>query len=55
MDFKEWLIETKMLLALDACESDEEDLFKIWFEQGYSPRGAAYKYKILRVGPPQTD
>lgn len=47
MDLKEWLTKAKTLLALNHCDEFDEDWFKIWFEQGYSPGGAAYKYRLL--------
>lgn len=50
LDYKDWLTKTLMLLALKEFlyESDEHR-FRVWFEQGYSPKEGADKYKLLMI------
>jgi hypothetical protein len=50
MDFKEWLTEVKMILALNTLNEDEEKLFKDYFERGCHPQTAAYRFRELVKG-----
>ena len=48
MDYDNWLWETKTLLSLTrTLDEDETARFQVWFDRGFSPRGAAQQYLLL--------
>jgi hypothetical protein len=46
--YKDLLIETRRLLALDNSDDIDEDWFKYYFDKGYSPKKIADKYIEIR-------